>query len=98
LVGVKVQYVEAVSVSSRSIKFLVEKFFFWQVESNGTEKQPLKPMSVEDCKALMIIKNTTSKVDGHYHVGYFGGRKNHTYPLTKPAAEARLQGLKKRFH
>ena len=55
-------------------------------------------MSVEDCKALMIIKNTTSKVDGHYHVGYFGGRKNHTYPLTKPAAEARLQGLKKRFH
>lgn len=68
--------------------------FFWQVESNGTEKQPLKPMSVEDCKALMIIKNTTSKVDGHHHVGLLWRQEEPHLPFNK----TKLQGLKKRFH
>ena len=70
---------------------------FWRVESYGTEKQSLKSMSVEDHKAMKIIADTISKVDGHYQIGLLWKQEVPSLPFNRAAAEARLQHLKRRF-
>ena len=44
----------------------VEKF--WAVKDDGATKANKKPLSVEDQRALKIIKDTTRLIDGHYEV------------------------------
>ena len=70
---------------------------FWRVESNGTVKQSLKSMSVEDQKAMEIIENTISKVDGHYQIGLLWKHEDPHLPCNRAAAEASLHHLKRRF-
>ncbi len=70
---------------------------FWRVESYGTERQSLNPMSVEDHKALKIIERTISKVDGHYQMGLLWKLEDPSLPFNRAAAEASLQHLKRRF-
>ena len=60
------------------------------------KKQSLKSMSVEVLKAMMIIENTISKVDGHYHY-YIWKHEDPHLPFNRAAAEARLHRLKRRF-
>ena len=54
-------------------------------------------MSVEDHKALKIIENTISKVDGHYQIGLLWKQEDPSLPFNRIAAEARLHHLKRRF-
>ena len=70
---------------------------FWRVEPYGTVKQSLKSMSVEDRKAMEIIENTISKVDGHYQIGLLWKHEDPHLPCNRAAAEARLHHLKRRF-
>ena len=71
---------------------------FWRIESNGTVKETLGSMSVEDRKALKIIENTISKVDGHYQMGLLWRQEVSYLPFNRTLAEARLQALKRRFN
>ena len=54
-------------------------------------------MSVEDRKAMEIIENTISKVDGHYQIGLLRKHEDPHLPCNRAAAEARLNHLKRRF-
>ena len=54
-------------------------------------------MSVEDQKAMEIIENTISKVDGHYQIGLLWKHEHPHLPCNRAAAEARLHHLKRRF-
>ena len=60
-------------------------------------KQSLKSMSVEDHKAMKIIENTISKVDGHYQIGLLWKQKDPNLPFNRVAAQVRLHHLKRRF-
>ena len=71
---------------------------FWRIESHGTVKEAFGPMSVEDRKALKIIENTISKVDGHYQMGLLWRREVPYLPFNRALAEGRLQALKRRFN
>ena len=71
---------------------------FWRIESHGTVKKAFGPMSVEDRKALKIIENTISKVDGHYQMGLLWRQEVPYLPFNRALAEGRLQALKRRFN
>ena len=85
------------NVSGEEISLSPQLEDFWWVESYGTVKQSLKSMSVEDRKAMEIIENTISKVNGHYQTGLFWKQENSHLLCNRAAAEARLYHLKKRF-
>ena len=95
-----------ISISSPSTTFLEKRLIslsrqledFWRVESYGTVKQSLKSMSVEDRKAMEIIENTISKVDGYYQIGLLWKHEHPHLPCNRAAAEARLHHLKRRFY
>ena len=57
----------------------------------------LKSMSVEDHKAMKIIENTISKVDGHYQIGLLWKQEDPNLPFDRVAAQARHHHLKRRF-
>ena len=61
-------------------------------------KEAFGPMSVEDRKALKIIENTISKVDGHYQMGLLWRQEVPYLPFNRALAEGRLQALKRRFN
>ena len=54
-------------------------------------------MSVEDHKAMKIIENTISKVNGHYQIGLLWKQKDPNLPFNRVAAQVRLHHLKRRF-
>jgi len=60
-------------------------------------RKSLKSMSVEDHKAMKIIENTISKVDGHYQIGLLGKQEDPDLPFNRVAAQARLHHLKRHF-
>ena len=42
---------------------------FWKIEDYGATKASDKPLSIEDRRALKILGDTTTIIDGHYEVG-----------------------------
>ena len=52
---------------------------------------------MEDRRALKLIDNSISLLDGHYQMGLLWRDDNPVLPYNRPLAEARLQYLKKRF-
>lgn len=70
---------------------------FWKVESYGTDKYEAKPLSVEDRKAVRIIENTITKLNGRYQVDLLWRRDIPSLPYNRVLAEARLQHLKRRL-
>ncbi|XP_068712758.1 uncharacterized protein [Montipora foliosa] len=70
---------------------------FWKIESYGTARSETKPLSVEDRRALKLIDNSISLLDGHYQMGLLWRDDNPVLPYNRPLAEARLQYLKRRF-
>ena len=52
---------------------------------------------MEDHKAMKIVDDTISKVDGHYQIGLLWKQEVPSLPFNRAAAEARLQHLKRRF-
>ena len=71
-------------VSSEDVSLNRQLEEFWRIESCGTVKEDCGPMSVEDRKALKIIDNMISMVDGHYQMGLPGGKRNLTSHSTEP--------------
>ena len=87
------------NVSCEEISLSRQLEDFRRVESYGTVKQSLKSMSVEDRKAMEIIENTISKVDGRYQIGLLWKHEHLHLPCNRgAAAEARLHHLKRRFY
>ena len=42
---------------------------FWKIEDYRATKASDKPLSIEDWRALKILEDTTTFIDGHYEVG-----------------------------
>ena len=64
---------------------------FWKIEFFGTIGNNSKPASVQDKKALKVIEETLTKVDGHYEMGLLWKEKD------QAVAELRLQRLGRRL-
>ena len=85
-------------ISSEDISLNQQLEEFWRIESCGTVKENRDPMSVEDRKALKIIDNSISIVDGHYQMGLPWRQEDPHLPFNRTLAESRLQALKRRFN
>ena len=72
----------------------VEKF--WALESHGFRSDGTSN-SLEDERALEILKRTTKLKDGRYEVGLLWRNDNPELPNNRVQAEKRLQQLKRRF-
>ena len=70
---------------------------FWKIESFGTIGNNSKPTSVQDKKALKVIEETLTKVDGHYEMGLLWKEKDIHLPNNQAVAELRLQRLGRRL-
>ena len=69
---------------------------FWTLESNGFRSDATSN-SLEDERALEILKRTTKLKDGKYEVGLLWRNDNPELPNNRVQAEKRLQQLKRRF-
>ena len=72
----------------------VEKF--WALESHGFRSDGTSN-SLEDERALEILKRTTKLKDGRYEVGLLWRNDNPELPNNRVQAEKRQQQLKRRF-
>ena len=72
----------------------VEKF--WALESHGFRSDGTSN-SLEDERALEILKRTTELKDGRYEVGLLWRNDNPELPNNRVQAEKRLRQLKQRF-
>ena len=70
---------------------------FWKIEDYGTLKAGEKPLSVEDKRALKIIEETTTLVDGHYEVGLLWKEDQPKLPNNRILAERRAELLRRRL-
>ena len=70
---------------------------FWKIESFGTTRNDWKPTSVQHKRALKIIEETLTKVDGHYEMGLLWKDKDTHLPNNRTVAELRLRHLKRRL-
>ena len=84
-------------ISSEDVSLNDQLEEFWKIESYGTARSETKPLSVEDRRALKLIDNSISLLDGHYQMGLLWRDDNPVLPYNRPLAEARLQYLKRRF-
>ena len=84
-------------ISSEDVSLNDQLGEFWKIESYGTARSETKPLSVEDRRALKLIDNSISLLDGHYQMGLLWRDDNPVLPYNRPLAEARLQYLKRRF-
>lgn len=71
---------------------LIERF--WKIEDYGKTKPGGKPLSVEDKRALQIIKDTTTFVDGHYEIGLLWKCDNPQLPNSRSLADKRAESLR----
>ena len=69
---------------------------FWALESHGFRSDGTSN-SLEDERALEILKRTTKLKDGRYEVGLLWRNDNPALPNNRVQAEKRLQQLKRRF-
>ena len=70
---------------------------FWALESRGFSNDGDTSNSLEDERALEILKRTTELKDGRYEVGLLWRNDNPELPNNRVQAEKRLQQLKRRF-
>ena len=70
---------------------------FWALESHGFSNDDDSSKSLEDERALEILKRTTRLQDGRYEVGLLWRNDNPELPNNRLQAEKRLQQLKRRF-
>lgn len=70
---------------------------FWKIEDYGTTKPGGKPLSVEDKRALQIIKDTTTFVDGQYEIGLVWKCDNPQLPNNPSLADKRAESLRRRL-
>jgi hypothetical protein len=70
---------------------------FWKIESFGTMRNDSKSTLVEDRRALKVIEETLTKVDGHYKMGLLWKDKNIHLPNNRAVAELRLRHLRRRL-
>ena len=70
---------------------------FWKIEHLGVTRECSAPFSVEDKRALKVIEETLTKVDGHYEIGLLWKDKEIHLPNNRAVAELRLQHLKRRL-
>ena len=70
---------------------------FWALESHGFSNDGDTSNSLEDERALEILKRTTELKDGRYEVGLLWRNDNPELPNNRMQAEKRLQQLKRRF-
>ena len=69
---------------------------FWALESHGFRSDG-SSNSLEDERAVEILKRTTKLKDGRYEVGFLWRKVNAELPNNRVQAEKRLQQLKRRF-
>lgn len=74
---------------------LIERF--WKIEDYGTARAVGKPLSVEDKRALQIIRDTTTFVDGHYEIGLLWKCDNPQLPNNRSLADKRAESLRRRL-
>ena len=70
---------------------------FWKIESFGTIRNDTRPTSVQDKRALKVIKETLTTVDGHYEMGLLRKQKDPHLPDNQAFAELRLRHLRRRL-
>ena len=70
---------------------------FWALESHGFSQDGDTLSSLEDERALGILKRTTRLKDRRYEVGLLWRNDNPELPNNRVQAEKRLQQLKLRF-
>ena len=70
---------------------------FWKIEDYGTTKPGGKPLSVEDKRALQIIKDTTTFVHGHYEISLLWKCDNQQLPHNRSLADKRAESLRRRL-
>ena len=69
----------------------------WRVDFGGYLNQDSVGDSVEDLRALKVMKESAVMVDGHYHVALPWHSSPPVLPNNRRLAEARLEYLKKRL-
>ena len=74
---------------------LIEKF--WKLEDFGAVKPGEKPLSIEDKRAMQIIKDTIRLVDGRYEVGMLWRKDERWFPNNLVMARQRLESLRRRL-
>ena len=71
---------------------------FWSIESYGTTKyQDTSLMSTNEQRAMSILKETTKKSDGQYHIGMLWNRDDSSLPNNRIMAVKRLLSIEKRL-
>ena len=80
----------------RDMKLHKQVETFWALESHGLRSDGISN-SLEDERALEILKRTTKLKDGRYEVGLLWRNDNPELPNNRVQAEKRQQQLKRRF-
>ena len=70
---------------------------FWKIENYGLSPNSKESMSLEDKRALAVMENSATMVDGHYQVALPWREPNPYLPNNRSMAERRLFLLKKRL-
>ena len=70
---------------------------FWKLEHLGITREYSAPFSVQDKRALKVIEETLTKVDGHYEIGILWKDKDIHLPNNRAVAELQLRHLRRRL-
>ena len=70
---------------------------FWKIENYGGFTNSEVSMSIEDKRALAVMKRSSTMVDGHYQIALPWKEPNTHLPNNRCLAERKLSLLKKRF-
>ena len=62
---------------------------FWKLEHLGITREYSAPFSVQDKRALKVIEETLTKLDGHYEIGILWKDKDIHLPNNRAVAELR---------
>ena len=68
---------------------------FWKIEDYGAAKESDKPLSIEDRRALKILEETTTFIDGRYEVGLLWKHDEPQLPNNRALAERRAEMLRR---
>lgn len=68
---------------------------FWKIEDYGAAKASDKPLSIVDKRALKILEDTTTFIDGHYEVGLLWKNDELQLPNNRTLAERRAEMLRR---
>ena len=70
---------------------------FWKIEDYGAAKESDKPLSIEDRRALNILEDTTTFIDGRYEAGLLWKHDEPQLPNNRALAERQSEMLRRRL-